>query len=112
MYTFDILTKAREELATRGLAKGILMDEDGRVCARGALLVAVDPTTTYESVGLADDAWASIMPADNLLSQVVWMRDPQAEGWRSAAMVDFNNRPETTLEDVLGVFDEAIGRAA
>ncbi len=96
-----------DRLRERGLTKRKLCDrETGRVCARGALFDST-PETVWGSL-MSDDHHAA---ADRLLSAVALEQYPDRTGVTGWAIVDFNNHPDTTQEDVERVFEKAIVRA-
>ncbi len=96
-----------DRLRERGLAKFTPCDEQGRVCARGALMNA-----TKEN-GFGWKSFPSVREADLLLGHVAREQYPDRVSSRdpSEAIVDFNNHPDTTQEDVERVFEKAIVRA-
>lgn len=97
------LLAAREVLAVRGLAKGALCDDDGTVCARGALLLATghaerDVMSMWWSRARLD---SRVVTADLLISATVTADDTAY----------WNNAPERTQAEVEAAFLEAASLA-
>lgn len=91
-----------DTLRLRGLAKGRLWNEQGQVCARGALCGGIAGRYIWNHA------------ADALLSEVATEQYPdRVEPVRitDAPIVAFNNHPDTTQEDVERVFEKAIVRS-
>ena len=103
MTPYELLVKARGVFATRGGAKGQLVDMcTDQVCALGALNVAVYGSPYHGN----DDRLTlrSWYAAKALLDgQVMANRGNGIYG-----IVDFNNAEDTVKDDVLTVFDQII----
>ena len=93
-------------LRRRGLAKDHLCDDQGRVCARGALLNAKNGqywhlTSTHAQI-----------EADKILCAVAAEQYPdRIRAGSDHLSVVLNNHPRTTQEDVERVFEKAIARS-
>ncbi len=117
----EILRGAVKALQTRGHAKGWLMDETGAVCARGAMLDAQNVEWIRSTSGcsrLGGDksvfAWDRVMEIEQR-----WII-PAAEAYGIALpetsrfqgrVVEFNNDPATSSEDVILLFKHALEMA-
>jgi hypothetical protein len=108
--TIDLLERAKAELLERGMCKGHIIDYGtGAVCARGALAVVLLPAKLgglyFVDDALADDSYRT---ADSALSTVARRLYPERRGSYMAPIVNFNNHPDTTLSELVEVFDAAI----
>jgi hypothetical protein len=90
MTVHELLVDGRNRLAAGHHLKGELEDGRGGYCALGALMVDYDVDSTKHYT-------AAIGALDTACGQDV---------------VHYNNAPETTKDDVLGVFDKAIAQTA
>lgn len=96
MTAAEVLRAAKAELVTHGWCQGSLVDGNGRLCARGALV----------SVPIRDGAsWAADMGAAVRLLAMV------CAGVHEDTITSFNDRAGRTVEEVLAKFDEAIDEA-
>jgi len=115
MTVAERLQHGRDRLLAHGLTKHCLIDpETGALCALGAVLDiswvrrweetqdATSARTLRRALALLD--WA-VAPHD---AKTVTVGTFDSVG---NEIVTFNNRPETTLNDVLDVFDAAISKA-
>jgi hypothetical protein len=106
--TIDTLERAKQALLERGMCKCHLVNHRGEVCSRGALLVTVDSDmTTSTACSLLDRVWHSLVVADKALAVVARRLYPERCNGLSA-VVAFNNHPDTTLDELVEVFDAAI----
>jgi hypothetical protein len=99
------LWEALDILQERGLAKRKLIDPDtGAVCARGALLMATTGTLNmgYYAQCASDDRILGETARELFRGRV---RDMDAVGLQFD-IVDFNNHPDTTLADMVQVFEK------
>lgn len=105
------LEAARSELVARGLTRGEWIDDSGRVCALGAIRVAVFGEHIARSnmdfvdlgsgrVNAAVDALGRALPGPFAPPTAIWQK--------SAYVVEFNDDSATTITDVLHLYDEAI----
>ena len=99
-----------DHLRASGLVKGMLVDQDtGAVCARGALI--------HASVRAQSGRYSWSYPRDtalDLLAEVALeqFRDRLVDDFSShMVVVEVNDHPDTTQEDVERVFEKAIVRA-
>lgn len=117
MNTAEVLEGGLAVLRERGMAKGALMDDDGRVCARGAIALAVaGPVDPREWGAMWDALWRpEAQDAEGILHAVAHDVHPERShdewGCDHDDAVQFNNHPETTQADVEGLFEEAIKRS-
>ncbi len=111
--TIDVTTLLERSLAAlreRGMTKFVLEDNNGSVCARGAIIAALG-VDAIQSRGW--EVWRShqdvVGPAERLLSEAAG-RFPgrSAYSYGADAIVAFNNHPETTQGEVEAVFEQAI----
>ncbi len=123
MNVTELLEAGLGVLRERGMCKNSLFN-DGRVCARGALLVPLvdaplgEPLTT-NGWRLVDKAMTSeeFEAADEMLTQVVRVKMPSdwcAPWYLSESafnIAEYNNLPGTTQPDLEAVFEEAIKRS-
>lgn len=113
--TLDVTTLLERSLAAfreRGMTKWELRDMDGRVCARGAVMVALgaDPASlNSEGWKLWRSKQDVVHPAEILLGQAA-ARIDRGRGYVYDAdyLVSFNNHPDTTQEEMERVFEAAI----
>lgn len=101
MNEYELLVAARDAFAAHGGAKHVLVDELNRVCAVGAINLA-DHGNAEWTYGLGYKTDDSVYVVRDLLN--LQFADPEDD----YAIVDYNNRHDTTKEDVLAVFDKAI----
>jgi hypothetical protein len=112
----DVLRRALAVLRERGLVKGHMQTADGRVCSYGAMSIALVGQADWQSVSKRErEAQRGVgKPAQDLLEEVIAEQWPDRVGhavdncW---AVVDFNNHPDTTQDDVEKAFEKAIARA-
>lgn len=91
------LRAAAELIRVRGLCKNVMFDDEGRHCAVGALFET--------TIGLE---WQDeLLPFLN--STAAEMFPGQFE-FGHADLVQFNNHPDTTAEDVIFVLEKAAAR--
>lgn len=103
----DTLRKALDVLRERGLAKGTLEDRRLRVCSRGAINVALHGFP----LGWLFASNPRGQAADGVLCDVVREHWPERCSRPVEHIVDFNNHPDTTQDDVERAFEKAIARA-
>lgn len=131
MTVHELLVESRERLARGNYLKGKLMDGEGGYCARGAMLASMAGCTAFVSdpsqegvrlQGEADLALAACIPQEYVqmrkssplalvFEETEWssVRERTWEAWRATLrVVDYNNHPDTTKDDVLAWFDRAI----
>lgn len=89
----DILYEAARLVATKGLAKGRYLDEEGRLCLMGAMFRA--------QRGSGVDKYV----AENALA-----REFDAMAGTSMGMSQWNDLHETTSDDVIDLFKRAAKR--
>jgi hypothetical protein len=89
--------KAIEVLQNRGLAKGILEDGEGRMCAIGALSFALCGDARSPLCYWNPELWEVACRASRIANEQYPERRP-ASGYFSLAA--FNDHPDTTQEDV------------
>lgn len=128
MTTIDpdrLLDRTDAILAARGLAKTAMIDDQGRVCIRGAVVLAwaaeagVDATPYVEAGDLrplvreAAGPWFEAHPDQAPVMREIQLRiaaaasDPEDDEVCVGAEVELNNHPETTLADVRAVIARA-----
>lgn len=96
------ISKARELMATRGLAKHIQEGPSGNVCVAGALAIAATGHTGHSCPGLeVVSAVAQELFPERCINPF-YSSGHQAVG--------FNNHDDTTLAEVLHVMDIAAAR--
>ena len=108
----EIAYKAAGIMSERGFCQFTLQDEDRRVCHQGALMLAV---TGRENVYIDGNFWGfpwNLTPEQykdfNEISDV--SREILASrGWNHG-VVDYNNDPGTTGEDVILLLKEAAAK--
>lgn len=102
MTTLVLLEEALSVLRRRGLAKGVFEDEQGRVCARGALRAVLwDRTATERAfVGSA---------GERALAEAIW-DGAEFKGACGPLVAHWNNAPERTQSEVEAAFTRAIAR--
>lgn len=104
------LKAARAELVARGRCQGSLVKEDGQVCARGAIGVALNPDfeTKYlseEKTPIGTDAWTYTFITQRWYNVHHAIRRHLPDGtW----IEQFNDAPTTTDQDVLDLFDKTL----
>jgi hypothetical protein len=91
------LRAAAELIRTGGLCKHMLSDDEGRHCAVGALFAGTVGRDLIGAVLPTLDAVASEMFPGQFEHEV-------------ASLVQFNNHPDTTAEDVISVLEKAAAR--
>lgn len=97
----DILARARDVAAKRGHLKGRLSragygDGYDAVCIRGALLLGM---------GRAPISWGLSDPAFKRLDAIIMRANPEVARYPNT--VYWNNRPETTKDDVVAALERA-----
>lgn len=120
--TKEILTKARSILAKRGWTKGTLRDGDGKVCALGAIYEAYDGTEYSKVKRMYLDpltkrpvsAYSFTMAATSGpgISKAVTTVQSLLDRNKYSEIPDFNDDPDTKIEDIYAIFDNAILRAS
>ena len=90
----DILRSAADLIRTGGLTKNQLEDGTGAHCAVGAILARGSIGCWSELDRLADE-----MYPDRARPEGSWLAVP--------SLVNFNNHPDTTAEDVITVLEKA-----
>lgn len=118
--TLDVTTLLERSLAAfreRGMAKWELTDPEGRVCVRGAVMVALGadlPDLKIEGWKLWRQNQKVVRPTEILLGQAA-ARVNGARGFCYDAdpdyLVAFNNHPDTTQEEMERVFEAAIAES-
>lgn len=93
----NIFDKAADILEANGWCKGELEDDQGRRCAYGALEAAAD-----HSGGTDGD----IVAAEELADARLVDSGRAERGGSGFILIDWNNAPETTGEDVIRLFRE------
>lgn len=105
MKTSEVLIKARDYLMEHGLCKGTFEDDEGHVCAQGAVCRATDSVLlSIEVPGkkhFMGGVSAGAVNAINVLNECC--------GYRF--VFTFNDNPSTTFNDVIDLFDRAIIKA-
>lgn len=96
-----------DHLRERGLAKGALCDDEGRVCARGAVLRLTSRDEAFFGT-FRRTSQALFYAADDLLAAAA---DEQYPERTHGSVPYFNNHPDTTQEDVERIFEKAIVKA-
>ena len=106
MNTVEVLQAAKDRIIERGWCKNVLVDDDGRVCAVGALY---DGTVEnmYGNSDFISSHHKEIMDAEFFLTKC----SPPVPGAPWGDIVSYNNFSTTTVNDVLNVFDQAILKA-
>jgi hypothetical protein len=105
MTAAEDLRAAAEIIRVRGHCKGRLEDDEGRVCLAGALLVA-----RHESAKMTNQPWpVEFGDVDPVLTAVTREQFPD-RSLGIGAYVTFNNHPDTTPEEVIGVLEKAAAR--
>jgi hypothetical protein len=92
----DVLDRAADVIAERGLCKGSFEGPDGSVCAGGALRVALTGGPTNP---LGDDQFGTYMYAVHRMTDVV-----------DDVVVNWNDAPQRTADDVIAALQEAARR--
>lgn len=97
----DVLLRSRDAIMDRGHCKGRFSDDEGRVCARGALLLAIGSVRSNGEPGYwgVHDIW--FWNAEAYLKRHLGLDDADL------AVPVWNNAPERTADDVLDAFFEA-----
>jgi hypothetical protein len=111
--TLAVLTEARDLFAAHGGAKNFLMDNVGRICVNGAVNWA-----NMRRSGLPDPVTLMDMTAPKTQSRLncrvfysaVAELSHEAQQQHGCDHVEFNNRPDTTVADLLPLFDKAVAR--
>ena len=99
------LEGARSVLLEHGHTKNVLVDREGRVCLRGAIFSAVHG---YHRMVNWDIPWgsASLVTA---AEKALGFPDNHATIETMSVLPQWNNRAETTLDDILDLFAKALG---
>lgn len=109
----ESLRSAQALLRDRGLHKESFLDPEGTgsVCAFGALILVVTGGRTVQSKGHVVAVWPEdridrqrLMSLRRHVERAMW----QLRGVRSVSLTKANDRPDTTLADVLAWYDRAI----
>ncbi len=112
MTPLELLYKARDIFAEMGGAKQVLQSRStGEVCLNGAMNKALTGSA-YSWGCVIDESLRE--KADTLLaleveSQYQGLSDPREVP--QGVLADFNNRLDTTKDDVLAIFDKTIQKA-
>ncbi len=96
MNTYELLVGARDVFARRGGVKNELEDDNGNVCALGAINVALTGKATWSWGGFSEDIYL-FDEVSTLLTEAI-----------NGDIITYNNRSDVTKEDVLAVYDKAI----
>lgn len=107
-----VLHDGLDRLRERGHIKHELCAPSGAVCARGAL-VGSSPSNLWGSYNPMASSYPTLKKADQLLSSVAREQYPNRvlSDSGNGAIVDVNNHPDTTQEDVERIFEKAIVEA-
>lgn len=90
----DVLRRAADEVERRGLAKGMLCDEEtGAVCARGAIVVSLGYHPGFACLIFSCSAWDEFTKADDLLETFLGLDPNGVPRW--------NNAPSRTQAEVV-----------
>lgn len=129
MQIIEILEGAKRAITERGWTKGTLVDNNGCVCTVGALNVVIyggpEPESPrwdeeydewYAKTRLsveAQRALVAVIPTEKFATWTDTKWNEETGKWEDVQVpiedvVDFNDKPETTVEDVLAIFDAAI----
>lgn len=100
----DVLERAADDIATNGLAKGELLNEDGQHCSIGAIGHALGHKMDLD--GFVD---YSAYDSGNLRQVASFLvhylpEETQEQNWPSVAwnvIVEWNNEPDRTAEEVV-----------
>ena len=84
-----------EIVRAKGLAKGYTMDNDGHVCVRGAIILAVGGQLARGSHNGTDYNLAKMMEWDQAVQAIV-----------HASPATWNNEPARTIDEVIMVLEE------
>ena len=102
MTVTEIFQAGRDRLVERGFCKNALVDDEGRVCAMGAIADATpEHKMGHPRLWGEAEVWSR---ADKILCEFA----PRVSGNWWSDIVAYNNHPDTTINDVLQVFDDAI----
>lgn len=111
----DDLKAARQELVTRGRCTKDLVSDDGRVCALGAVGVAVvenfiemhtyDDVAAFAEVEFLNDRTRAVVQA---LCDHLPVLETLDHGVYTEPLWRFNDKQSTTDRDVLNLFDKAL----
>jgi hypothetical protein len=105
----DLADQAANEIDKRGLAKHLLTDQAGRVCARGAVFAAVldRPFTEWDgmaiALGVADDICQTEIAVSEAVADHLGL--PHRSDGKSR-LAQWNNAPERTAEEVSSALRE------
>lgn len=108
----ETLTKARDLIEKKGLAKDVVYDPaSGAFCSVGAVMMSSTDHTSIQGWAIEGDDGNLTCEAVERLSK--FLPDDQkrrtASGWIN--VVNYNNDPATSAEDVLLVFKRAVADA-
>jgi hypothetical protein len=113
-----LLARAEQQLTERGWTKHHYTASDGRVCSVGALLAVLIPEFSYETdpadISTHQSVLKQVDDACEHLNAVAAEQYPERcddEDAGDAGVVWFNDHPDTTIEDVMRVFEKARVRA-
>lgn len=95
MSVVEDLRNAKRELLRRGWTQGILESGDGRVCAVGAINRATDSCKMDARTHAVQQQLTVYLDADCFKTELV-------------PLAAFNDRPDTTMQDVVNLFDKAL----
>lgn len=107
------LIRGRDIFAARGGAKRALMNGYGQVCANGAICVADLEASGRRVPERGPIFWSDVDPGmtcNRSSDHAAMALYAVAVEQHGTSAVTFNNRDSTTLDDVLALFDKAIGR--
>lgn len=109
MDDYELLVAARDEFAAHGGAKHWLVlyvggEQDYQVCAMGAVNMAEHGNAAWE---WDEDSFCQAQQVQKLLDRHA-PETPIAIRRFASRIVHYNNREDTTKDDVLAVFDKAI----
>ena len=113
----DLIKRAAEIMRTRGMAKWVQVDRDGSVCVAGAMnMAAREHHAVYSAVStptwnmpLHGNAW-------KMLDTVAREQYPDRVGdaavlrYVQYPVVDVNNHPDTTIDEMLLLMEKAAVR--
>lgn len=94
----QLLQDAKEHIEKKGHCKGMLWDEEGRCCIIGAV------SRVHGPVGTA------VFNPDAYFAAMNSIRASIPADAPTQSIPGYNDRPETTKEDILALFDRAIAR--